>query len=175
MLNEQELEVVKRCRVFQFGAYLQYAYSVYNLEGYVSYKIEYPKKKEMKKIIAKMTSKYIEFQVNYKLKLGEAVINPIRLEQRAWFLLQPHIKSYMQRFNDFLIGYSDKRRKKRQKFLSLIKDGYELHKKWNIISQLYKPKLEMTRVGIKKDLGDRISEREGDVKKLIDELSAQNS
>jgi hypothetical protein len=161
-LNEQELEVVRKCKEWGFGAYLQGAWFQY--PGLVR-KIEegnYPSQNELIKLNQKMEQRRLSFDDIYLDLLPREELNPLEIEQQAWKLLSPFIRQHTDIFSKFLETYYSNGTQ-REQILTPINNWWNLLQDWNILSNSYKAKLEK--------MWDEVESREQQIRDLTKRLS----
>jgi len=175
-LSKLECEVVRRNAIHGVGAYLQWAWICFPKLKKNVLSRDYPTKEHITQVLDRMDKFRVEFDISYN-NLSRETTNPLQAEQEAWELLSPKVAGYLTRFKQFTDSYSpdETNGKSIEQFLGLMKEGWDLLRKWNTISKSNKPKYEMS---VYKDVtewdGNDIQQREKAVRELISELSGSS-
>lgn len=136
MLSDRELDVARRHKEPGFGAYLAWAWLEY---PYLQADIKAGKPVKPGRLSyanKRMAGKKFDFDFCYLESLPQEEVNPLQVEQDAWRLLSPLVASYIESFDQYIQGYHPEIADTNQ-LLAYVTTGFELLKKWNIISKLF--------------------------------------
>jgi hypothetical protein len=123
----------------------------------------------LKELNEKMDNYRMGFNITYNIELPRSKINPLKTEQKAWELLSPLIKNHLDTCKEYIKTNSSKTERDKDrsdKIIEIINTGYDLVKKWNIISKSYASKLS-------KNSDEEIIKTENNLKELITTLSSK--
>ncbi|MBI2140238.1 hypothetical protein HYU14_04890 [Candidatus Woesearchaeota archaeon] len=83
-----------------------------------------------------------EFDRVYLQRIKSAPVNPLEPERQAWLLLSPIIGEYLGRYKRFLDG-GKQAEVYEEESIQYLTEGMDLVRKWMIIGDLYKVKLDI--------------------------------